>query len=352
MRPIKAAIISLSGTSLTDDEKKIIENENPLGVSLFSRNIETPQQLKDLNRSIKEISERDDMIIAVDQEGGRVCRLKPPYFRDYMAQSAIASLEISQARLATQLHAELISNDLHQVGINCNFAPTLDVSTPDITNALKSRCFSDNGELTAELGKIMFETYQRQGIVSCIKHFPGHSGAEHDPHLELSIIPKIQDNFVYPFEKIAPLAFMGMTAHIVLQEIDDLPVTVSKKAIGNIIRGRFAFKGLLVSDALEMRSLSGSLAEKTTHAIDAGCDAVCYCGAEVDEMQIVLDNCGYLNDKALNNLQKISTLIAQSHCSLDVDSLEQQYQKLAEKACYIPDDYDAVEVLMKMKEKG
>ena len=145
MNKIKAAIISISGTKLTDEEKYLIERENPLGVSLFARNIKTPRQLLALTDSIKNTVGRNNILIAVDQEGGRVCRLAPPYFRKYMAQSIIGRFDIEKARLAAQLHAELIADDFHKCGINCNFAPTLDVSSPFLTPALKSRCFSQGG---------------------------------------------------------------------------------------------------------------------------------------------------------------------------------------------------------------
>ena len=304
MKPIKAAIISVSGTKLTDEEKYLIERENPLGVSLFMRNITTPRQLLALTDEIKNTAGRNNILIAVDQEGGRVCRLAPPHFRKYLAQSAIGSFDIEKARQTAQLHAELIAYDLHKCGINCNFAPTLDVLAPHITNALKSRCFSRNPKIVTELGKIMIDTYYHHSILPCIKHIPGHANAQNDPHLQLSIIKKIFERYLYPFEQIAPQALMAMTAHIVLREIDSLPITMSKKAISELIRGRFKFKGLLISDALEMKALPGSLQDKTLACRDAGCDAVCYCSGDIKCVHTVLDNCGYLSSEAQEIFEK------------------------------------------------
>ena len=345
MKPIKAAIISLSGPTLTDEEKTLIEQENPFGVSLFDRNIENPRQLKQLTDSIKTISGRNDIIIATDQEGGRVCRLKKPHFRSYLAQAAIGSLGISYAEQTAQLHAELIADDLHSVGINCNFAPTLDVATPTLTKALKSRCFSRNSQIVTRLSQIMIDVYNQKGIVPCIKHLPGHSGAENDPHLQLSTIRHAYKRHLYPFEQIAPHALMAITAHIVLSEIDNLPITMSKKAITSLIRGQFNFKGLLISDALEMKSLSGTLKEKTIACREAGCDAVCYCHGDMENLTIVLQHCGYLSDKTLEVYKQISDLTACSYRADDIAVKEKEYQRLAAMTQPIIDDYDAVEVL-------
>ena len=345
MRPIKAAFISIQGKKLTDKEKYLIEKENPLGVALFSRNISTPSMLKRLTQGIKEAAGRSDILVATDQEGGRVCRLQPPYFRNYLAQAAIGHLSSKAACVVAALQAYLISHDFHKVGINSNFAPTLDVATPKITPALKSRCFSRDEKIVANLGNAMFETYNACSILPCIKHLPGHSGAENDPHLRLSKVRKIYPRYLYPFEKIAPKALMAMTAHIVLQEFDALPITMSARAIQNLIRERFDFKGILVSDALEMRALPGNLTEKTIAARKAGCDAVCYCRGDTDGVQEVLNHCGYLSDTALAVQQKISSLIAKKFVPDNIVAKARDYYHLAQYAPTIKEDYDAVEVL-------
>lgn len=349
MKPIKAAIISINGTSLTDDEKHMIERENPLGIALFGRNIDTPFQLHELTNSIKQVANREDIIIAIDQEGGRVCRLKPPHFRNYSAQSEIASLELNNAIKMAKLHAELIADDLHSVGINCNFAPTLDVATPMISKALKSRCFSRNINTTAVLGKTIFETYSNNSIIACIKHLPGHSGADKDPHLQLPIVRKTFRKHFYPFEQIAPHALMAMTAHIVLCEFDNVPITMSKTAISKLIRKQLGFNGLLISDALEMKALSGSLAEKTVTSISAGCDAVCYCMGDINGVSTVLDNCGFLNEKSLENYYKLSAILNKPYKSINIDDKARKYNDFKNKTTPVSDDYDAVEVLMKLQ---
>ena len=348
MKQIKAAIISIAATSLSDEEKRLLAAHRPLGVSLFARNIENPEQLKTLTQGIRNAVETDDRLIVIDQEGGRVCRLKHPLWRKYMSQATIGALQEALSVKAAELHARLIADDLHLVGINCNFAPTLDVGTPDITAALKSRCFSYDEKLTARLGQVMFDAYNQAGIVPCIKHFSGHSGARNDPHLQLSIISKTNRRYFYPFAQIAPQALMGMTAHIVLQEFDSLPITMSARVIRSLIREEFGFKGLLVSDALEMRALSGSLAEKTQAAIMAGCNAALYCKGDIDGLRTVLDNCGYISEENRETLQRIFALTHRPYASENIESMDAEYANYAAQAPEIVDDYDAVEVLNKL----
>jgi beta-N-acetylhexosaminidase len=349
MKPIKAAIVSVQGTVLTDEEKLFIQKDNPLGIALFSRNIETPQQLFALTNSIKEVAERDNILIAIDQEGGRVSRLAPPHFRSYAAQAEIGSLDMTEALQMAQLHAELITDDLHKVGINCNFAPTLDVAVPFITKALKNRCFSRNINMTAALGKIMVETYSQNAVLPCIKHLPGHSGAMNDPHLQISVIRKLLKRYLYPFQQVAPHALMAMTAHIIMSEYDELPITMSKKAIKKLVRGELGFNGILISDALEMKALSGSLAEKTRLSREAGCDSVCYCMGDSAGVKTVLDNCGYLSDKAMETFAQISNLITSHYQPQNISGKVRKYNHLFQSTIKVTDDYDAVEVLHQLQ---
>lgn len=345
MKPIKAAIISLAGTTLSDEEKFLLEHENPVGVSLFDRNIQSPAQLTALTKEIKKVVGRNDILLSIDQEGGRVCRLKPPFFRSYLAQAAIGSMEQNEAKEAARLHADLISYDLHSVGINCNFAPTLDVTFSSMTKALKSRCFSPHPETTAELGQIIFSTYNQNAILPCIKHIPGHGSAHHDPHLQLSVIKRVYQRSLYPFKQLAPSALMAMTAHVVFSQYDNLPLTMSAKTIQQLVRNRLEFNGLLVSDALEMKALPGTLPEKTIAARQAGCDIVCYCHGDYHGVKTVLDNCGCLSDLAMDTWKKISSLISQPYHAIDIKLKAQRYEYLSSLAPVITDDYDAVEVL-------
>ena len=177
-KPVLAAFLSCSGQTLTDEEKYLFEKTNPAGITLFGRNIKNKQQLKSLTNQIKEVVGRDNFLIAIDQEGGRVRRLKEPDFKFYASQSEIGSLPLPEALEETKRHAQLISSDLKEIGINVNFAPVLDIARPTTTEALRSRCFSSDIKTVSALGKTMVTTYMESGIIPCIKHMPGHGAAE------------------------------------------------------------------------------------------------------------------------------------------------------------------------------
>lgn len=191
-KPISAALISVAGTMLSDGERRLIEQYRPLGVSLFTRNIESRSQLAELTRQIREAAEDENIIIAVDQEGGRVRRLAEPEFRPYASQYVLGKIGETygqeEAEKAVYEHVLLISKDLKDCGINMNFAPVLDLAFEETAAVLKSRCFGNDEKKTAAYGKIMVEGYIRNGICPCIKHMPGHGRVTTDPHLGLPIL--------------------------------------------------------------------------------------------------------------------------------------------------------------------
>lgn len=349
-RPILAAFLSCLGPRLTDAEKKIFAKYNPLGVTLFGRNISSPAQLKELCKSIREVVERDDVLLAVDQEGGRVRRLQGNGFFEEVSQKTLGSLPEETAKKATQLHCQLISEDLNRSGLNLNFAPVLDLEYADTTAALKGRCFGRDASKVAQLGKIMVETYIASGICPCIKHLPGHGRAQSDPHLGLPIIDatlKDLENDFYPFQSLCD-APVGMSAHILLSEIDNKnPATLSSKVIREIIRGIIGFKGLLVSDSIDMKALHGSLGEKTQASLNAGCEAVCYCAGEEDGLMEVCKNCRNLSDKSLIKFAKIKNILQNKS---NFRGLADAYYALVGKEEYNY-SYDATEVLNQMLQK-
>ena len=242
-KPISAALISVAGTMLSDGERRLIEQYRPLGVSLFARNIESRSQLAELTRQIREAAEDENIIIAVDQEGGRVRRLAEPEFRPYASQYVLGKIGETygqeEAEKAVYEHVLLISKDLKDCGINMNFAPVLDLAFEETAAVLKSRCFGNE-----------------------ILNQP---------------LKELEKDF-FPFGKLnhAPA---GMTAHVVIPETDAVnPVTQSAKGIREIIRGRIGFDGLLISDAIDMKALNGKIGEKAQTCIAAGWDAGWYCG--------------------------------------------------------------------------
>lgn len=353
MKPVSAAMLSVSGLELTDVEKRLLEKSNPMGVTLFKRNVQNKKQVKALIKSIKEVIGRDDVLIAADQEGGRVCRFSEPKWKPYLSQYALGSVAGKDGKEITKLHGELIALDLKELGVNWNYAPVLDTLYPDTTSALGNRIFSFDEKLVAERGKILIDVYKKNGICPCVKHLPGHGRAVVDPHLNLPILSQslkeLEKDF-YPFQVVGQSAPAGMTAHIVISAVDDKPVTQSQKAIREIIRSRIGFQGFLLSDAIDMKALGGTLAERTKTSLDAGCDGVCYCFGIENELKEVIKAARPLTDAAMERFNKIQCVINRSSTKTEKDILYQRYVMLGKKAKSLESDYDAVEILHQMKD--
>ena len=334
-----AILASVSGERLTSREAKVLAEMQPVGVSLFARNINNKKQLKKLTDSIKEVL-GPEVIIAVDQEGGRVRRLGEPEWPAYASQYVLGKLPPQ----ITKMHAALIAQDLHEVGINFNYAPVLDIARRYTHEVLKSRCFSTRA---ANCGKIMVKTYCRNGICPCIKHMPGHGRVETDPHLGLPVLRGTmaeleKDIRPFRFNRLAPA---GMTAHIVVEGVDDLPITMSAKGISELIRGRIGFDGLLITDAIEMKALKGSIAERSVRAWEAGCDVICYCRGDITELEELRDLDLRLTKDGERRLEKVREIIGGEQTDF-VDYAD--YASAVGEVEAYQDSYDATEVLNRM----
>ena len=351
---ITAAIFSCSGPKLTDAEKRFFNRVNPVGVNLFARNITSKEQVKTLIHDIKEAIARDDVLIAIDQEGGRVRRLREPDFRSYAAAITLGSLPSAVQERAAFLQALLISADFQNIGANLNYAPVLDTLYPQTSPVLKSRCFSSETETIIHLGKTMVQEYQKNGICPCIKHLPGHGRAEVDPHLNLPILHNsltdLAKDFA-PFQKLKD-APSGMSAHIILSAIDaNNPITVSPKGIKEVIRGIIGFKGFLISDAIDMHALKGSKQERTLAALHAGCDCICYTLGQIDEMEQIAEVCPTLPPAAEEKLQQIKHITTKKINFANLKEYAKEYNQIIGLVEPYRDDYDATETLNKMQQK-
>ena len=348
MKNILPAFLSCQGARLSDDEKKLFAKYKPLGVCLFSRfceNVIDKQQIRALIQDIKEAVGREEVLISVDQEGGRVRRLLEPEFTSVVAQQNIETVE------QAQMHAYLISADLKSCGINVNFAPVLDTLHPDTSAVLQGRCFTHN---IAGLGKSMIDEYIKNGICPCVKHMPGHGRATVDPHLNLPVIDadlqELQQDFA-PFKALngAP---MGMLAHIVLKAIDqDNAATVSEKVIKKVIRGEIDFKGLLVSDAIVMKALRGSIAEKAQQAISAGCDVICLGNADYTANVELCQSGIHMSDEATERLQKVFDTIKKPMDFSSYEYVKNKYCGSLKNIISYDYQYDATEVLNRLRQK-
>ncbi|MBO6281466.1 MAG: glycoside hydrolase family 3 protein [Alphaproteobacteria bacterium] len=349
MTEILPVFLSCQGPRLSDDEKRLFAEYNPLGVCLFSRfceNIKDTSQVKALIKDIKEAVGRDNVLISVDQEGGRVRRLLEPEFTAVTAQQNIVTDE--QARE----HAYLISADLKSCGINVNFAPVLDTLYPETSTALQGRCFTCN---IAELGASMVNEYIKNGICPCIKHMPGHGRAAVDPHLNLPVIEASLDELQQDFAPFKALndAPMGMLAHIVLTAVDkDNAATVSAKVIKEIIRGDIAFKGLLVSDAIVMKALKGSIAEKAKRSIAAGCDVICLGNTDFAANVELCKSGIRMHDETAERLQKIFDVINKSADFGNYEYVKNKYCENLKNIISYDYQYDATEVLNQLRQSN
>ncbi|WP_112383456.1 glycoside hydrolase family 3 N-terminal domain-containing protein [Sphingomonas carotinifaciens] len=287
---MKPVIFGLSGPVLTADERAFFASVEPAGYILFKRNIVDRPQLRALTDSLRELAGRDDLAILIDQEGGRVARMGPPEWPAFPAGPAFDALyEMApmSAIQAARANGQALGLMLREVGITVDCAPLLDVVQADTTEAIACRAYGREPMRVAALGRAMLEGLAAGGVVGVVKHMPGHGRALVDSH---HLLPTVTadaaalDDDLAPFRSLAG-APMGMTSHIVFEAWDAArPATLSPVVIERIIRGAIGFDGLLMTDDIDMKALSGSAGEKAAGAIAAGCDLVLDCWARMDEM--------------------------------------------------------------------
>ena len=289
-RPIASGIFGVSGTELTQEEKQFFSDLNPYGFILFARNCESPAQVAKLVADLKAISGRARVPVLIDQEGGRVARLKPPHwpaFPPAAKLAAIAARDIEQAKKAVYLNARLIARELTALGITVNCAPLADLPVEGAHDVIGDRAFGHEATQVIALARAMAQGLSDGGVVPILKHIPGHGRPRADSHEELPVVHESLEvlratDFV-PFKALRDLP-MGMTAHVLFTAIDDKHMaTVSTRAIA-IIRDEIGFDGLLMSDDLSMKAMQGDFSQRTRDALAAGCDVVLHCNGKMDEM--------------------------------------------------------------------
>ena len=356
-KPILAAMLSCSGTELTDEEKYLFSSHNPLGITLFSRNIKTPSQLTKLVNQIKEVINREDVLIALDEEGGRVSRLKALIkLRKLSKIELVSEKELGKAAVKySKMHAQIIADQMTKYGLNTNYAPVVDKKGKIQSMVLQSRCFGSEESKIIIRAKEMIETYESMGICPCIKHLPGHFCTTVDPHLDL---PRVDISLTEIYDEISYLrnfstAPMAMTSHILLSSIDDsFPVTMSKKCIEQILRQYLGLDSFFVSDAIDMHALRGSIAERAENCWDAGIDAICYCSGKYDDMYNICHQKRFMTEKAQIRFAIIKKIIHNKPEKVNVSEIKAAYLKRFKNQIGKRYMYDATEVLHQMLEKG
>lgn len=314
MRRPMAAIYGCAGTVLSDDERAFFSETHPLGFILFARNVDTPEQVRALINELRSAVGRDDAPVLVDQEGGRVQRLKPPHWRAIPAAATFASLhdaDPAAGRTACALNSDLMAAELVDVGFSVDCVPVLDIPQPGSDAIIGDRAVGSTPAQSAELGEIVCRRMIAGGITPIIKHIPGHGRAMVDSHLKLPIVDtpaaELREVDMSPFRAISAAMgrdVWGMTAHIVYEALDaSAPATTSQTVIRDVIRGDIGFDGFLVSDDLSMKALDGSMAERTAASLSAGCDAVLHCNGDMSEMAAVAETATSLSDTAWHRFQ-------------------------------------------------
>jgi beta-N-acetylhexosaminidase len=306
-----AAILGCSGTELRAVERDFFAAADPLGFILFERNCADPDQLRALTSELRGCVGRDDAPILIDQEGGRVQRLKPPHWRRAPAGAAFAALarqDAGAAEEAAYLNARLIAGELHASGIDVDCAPVLDVPQPGGDPVIGDRALGADPATVSALGRQVCAGLTDGGVVPVIKHIPGHGRATADSHEATPVVDaafgELEAVDFAPFRAVAAAlgrGVWGMTAHVVFDAIDpEFPATVSARVIGETIRGAIGFDGFLVSDDLSMKALSDRLAERAAAALAAGCDAVLHCNGKLEEMEQVVEGSRTLDGDGLS----------------------------------------------------
>jgi beta-N-acetylhexosaminidase len=312
----RALILGCSGAALTGAERRLYKFANPLGFILFARNCEAPEQIRKLVAEMRASVGRPDAPVLIDQEGGRVQRLKPPQWRQAPEAARFAELatrDLAAAEHATRLNARLIAADLTALGIDVDCAPVLDVPVTGAHDVIGNRAYGRDPAIIARLGRAVADGLLDGGVLPVIKHIPGHGRAQSDSHFELPAVDADWDTLAAtdfaPFKALADLP-LGMTAHIVFRAIDaQKPASTSATVIDRVIRKHIGFDGLLMSDDIGMQALSGGYAERVAASLAAGCDVALHCSGKMEEMEEAVAAAAAMTPLAMKRWQRARDLL-------------------------------------------
>lgn len=296
-----AHILAPAGPELGPDERAFFREADPWGFILFERNCQTPDQLHRLTSGLRDAVGRE-AVIMIDQEGGRVQRMRAPVWREYLDPlDQVDRAGPDAAARAMYLRSLLIGADLREVGIDANCAPCADIARPETHPFLKSRCYGRSAAEVTVNARAVSEGLSDAGVLPVLKHAPGHGRAQADSHHHLPTIDapleELVDTDFRPFEALADLP-MAMTAHLVLPEVDaERPITQSPRGI-ELLRQEIGLSGLLMTDDISMNALKGGVAERSHLSILAGCDVILHCNGELPEMVEVAAAAGLMTPAA------------------------------------------------------
>jgi len=329
-----AIIVGVAGTKLSRDEAVFFKETRPAGLILFARNVESHDQIRALNDDVRSAIGTDEVLVLIDQEGGRVRRLRPPLGRELPPASAYGHLygqDHAAGKLAAFEAARLLAEDLRRLGINTDCAPVLDLPVPGAHDIIGDRAYGRSVEQVVALAEAVADGFIAGGVLPVIKHIPGHGRATADSHLSLPVVDEPRDVLMEtdfaPFKALSRLP-AAMTAHVVFSAIDpSAPASISPIVTHEIIRGYIGFDGLLMSDDLTMKALSGRMRSLAEAVIAAGSDVVLHCDGVLADMADAASGAGELKGDAL---RRFDAAIAVTHQArpFDIASAEAQLARV------------------------
>lgn len=304
----RAFICGLRGLHLDADERAFLGEAQPWGLILFARNCDEPAQIRRLIADAQDAIGRPAPVL-IDQEGGRVQRLKAPHWQAYPPARQFGQLypHSPEAALgAARTCARLIAHDLYALGVTINCAPVLDVAQPNTHDAIGSRAYSEDPDVVTALAGAVAQGFLEGGVLPVVKHAPGQGRAEHDTHVDPAVVAAGPDALeacdMRPFLALRDLP-IAMTCHVVFSALDARPVTISPVVIEDVIRQRIGYDGLLLTDDLSMKALQGEMRAKAADAIAAGCDIALHCNGDLDEARAVAEAAPLLAGHALRRAE-------------------------------------------------
>jgi beta-N-acetylhexosaminidase len=325
---MNASIFGPAGPEITAWERDFFRDVQPFGFIVFARNIDNPAQLSRITSDLRNAVGRDAPIL-IDQEGGRVQRMRSPHWREFMP----ALDQMDRARDPLRAHwirNRLIADDLHNVGIDVNCAPLADIAE-DVTHPfLQNRLYGRDVETVVAAARVCADAHLAGGVLPVLKHIPGHGRAAVDSHLNLPTVTAdrtaLNAKDFAPFKALADLP-MGMSAHIVFTAIDPIAPATTSPAMINVIRNDIGFAGLLMTDDISMQALSGTVADRARASISAGCDIVLHCNGDADEMQLVANAAGSMTTAAQKRADQ-ALILRNRPENVDITALEAELETL------------------------
>ena len=335
----RALILGCGGTTLSNEEDRFFQDANPLGFILFERNCSDPVQVRALVSALRASVSRKDAPVLIDQEGGRVCRLRPPHWREVPPARRFGELAEHKPEAALEavwLNARLLAGELRSLGITVDCAPVLDMPASNANPIIGDRAFGNNAERVSSLGRAMCEGLLAGGVLPVLKHMPGHGRADKDSHIALPIVGtsalELNATDFHPFRSLADMP-LAMTAHIVYTAFDsEKPATLSKTVVEEVIRKRIGFNGFLMTDDISMNALEGEIGIRAEAAFIAGCDAVLHCNGRLEEMMALAAAVGPLESGAYTRFLRAEALRGATEINEDRKILSTRLSELMGEA--------------------